>query len=126
MNGSIVEDQVKKGFDDVDQFVSFLLSVQNRRKSRMGYSLQNQLAALFDLHRLKYEPQGLTEGKNKPDFLFPSSQSYHDASFRSVIVSNAGSQVVLEGTLETDPHGSGEDPRKAPVHSRARDLRRSN
>ncbi len=29
------------------------------------------LAALFDSHKLKYESQAVTEGKNKPDFIFP-------------------------------------------------------
>lgn len=92
----IVEDQVKKGFNDVDEFVSFSLSVQNRRKSRMGYSLQNQLAALFDLHKLKYELQGLTEGKNRPDFLFPSSQSYHDANFAPSPLAMLGAKSSLK------------------------------
>jgi hypothetical protein len=52
-----VEERIKEGFAGVDDFVAFSLSVQNRRKSRMGYSLQNQLGALFDAHKLKYEPQ---------------------------------------------------------------------
>ena len=32
----LVEEQVRKGFASVDEFVAFSLSVQNRRKSRMG------------------------------------------------------------------------------------------
>jgi EcoRII C terminal len=41
----------------------------------MGYSLQNQLAALFDSQKLKYEAQATTEAQNKPDFIFPGSAS---------------------------------------------------
>jgi hypothetical protein len=52
----------------------------------MGYSLQNQLAALFDSLKLRYEAQALTEGKNKPDFIFPGAKEYRDQSFRSELL----------------------------------------
>jgi hypothetical protein len=62
----------------------------------MGYSLHNQLAALFDLHKLRYEPQGVTEGKNRPDFLFPSSRSYHDRAFDSAMLVMLGAKSTLK------------------------------
>ncbi|HZZ14544.1 MAG TPA: type II restriction endonuclease [Candidatus Sulfotelmatobacter sp.] len=91
-----VEVRLRKGFADVDDFVSFSLSVQNRRKSRMGYSLQNQLAALFDLRRIKYEAQAVTEGKNKPDFIFPGSIQYHDRQFDSALLVMLGAKSTLK------------------------------
>ncbi len=77
----IVSQKLKVGFEDVDDFVTYSLSVQNRRKSRMGFALMHHLAAVFDAHRLKYEREALTERKNKPDFLFPGKSEYHDPTF---------------------------------------------
>ena len=62
----------------------------------MGYSLQNQLSALFDLHGLKYEAQGVTEGKNKPDFLFPGSKQYHDPKFDASLLIMLGAKSTLK------------------------------
>ena len=92
----IVEDQVRQGFESVDQFISFSLSVQNRRKSRMGYALQNNLAALFDKNGIRYEAQARTEGKNKPDFLFPSATAYHDEIFDSALLVMLGAKSTLK------------------------------
>lgn len=64
---------------DVDEFIRVSLSVHNRRKSRMGHSLEHHLAAVFDDHNLEYVRQAITEYKNKPDFLFPSLELYREA-----------------------------------------------
>lgn len=77
----IVAERLEQPFDDVDDFISYSLSVQNRRKSRMGHALQNQLRALFEANRLQFDPQATTEGTNTPDFLFPGAAAYHDAGF---------------------------------------------
>lgn len=70
--------------NDVDDFIQFSLSVQNRRKARVGFAFENHLNKIFTLHSLKFE-QGssklTTENKAKPDFLFPDFSSYHDQSF---------------------------------------------
>lgn len=76
----LVEVKLRNGFADVDDFISYSLSVQNRRKSRMGYALQNHLQELFRLHRLRFSVQSFTENRKKPDFLFPGVESYRDAS----------------------------------------------
>lgn len=73
----IVEQQLKSGFDDVDHFVQFSLSVQNRRKSRAGYALEHHLKAIFDECDLAYEWQATTENRTKVDFIFPDSGAYH-------------------------------------------------
>ena len=69
------------GVPDVDGFISFSLSVQNRRKSRMGHSLENHLAAVFDAYSLRYDVQKKTEKGKKPDFLFPGINEYNDSRF---------------------------------------------
>lgn len=74
----IVSERLIKGFDDVDDFVAFSLSVQNRRKSRVGHAFENHLEAIFQAYGLKYARGAITEGKSKPDFLFPGIEYYND------------------------------------------------
>ena len=74
-------DAVAKGFKSVDEFVIMANKVLNRRKSRAGKSLEHHLSAVFDENKIRYEPQAVTEGNKKPDFLFPSKEDYHDPTF---------------------------------------------
>jgi hypothetical protein len=62
----------------------------------MGYSLQNQLAALFDSQKLRYEAQAVTEDKNKPDFIFPGSKEYRDQQFKSELLVMLGAKSTLK------------------------------
>ena len=80
--------RLREGFgtagDDVDEFISFSLSVQNRRKSRVGHAFENHLSYLFVQNQLAFETGGgprVTENKAKPDFLFPSFAAYHDEAY---------------------------------------------
>jgi hypothetical protein len=82
----IVSERLLNGFvldgeADVDAFVQFSLSVQNRRKSRMGHSLENHIAAVLDAHDVEYSSQFRTMKGKKPDFIFPNSESYSDFDF---------------------------------------------
>jgi len=70
----------------VDEFIQYSLSVQNRRKSRMGFALQNHLAELFTRHGLRFTPQARTEASNKPHFIFPGEREYHDATFNAALL----------------------------------------
>lgn len=72
---------VKNGFSSVEEFVCIANSILNRRKSRAGKSLEHHLEAIFDANHIIYDSQAVTEGKKKPDFLFPSAISYHDAAY---------------------------------------------
>lgn len=101
------------GTTDVDGFVSFSLSVQNRRKSRAGYSLENHLVALFAGHDLAFDRGAKTEGNKKPDFLFPGGVAYHDRSFDPAKLTLLGSkssckdrwrQVLSEGSRVPAKH----------------------
>ena len=64
---------------DVDGFIRFSLSVQNRRKSRMGYSLENHLEAVFQICEVRYDRGAVTEHGHRPDFLFPGVVAYRAA-----------------------------------------------
>lgn len=71
-----VEKKIRKGFDEVEDFLSFSLSVQNRRKSRAGHAFENHIEEIFIKEKLFYVRGKVTEKKKKPDFLFPSSDAY--------------------------------------------------
>lgn len=80
----IVSARLEEGFmdgdgADVDGFIQYSLSVQNRRKSRMGHALEHHLAAVFDAHHVVYERNVRTEHDNRPDFLFPGIDDYRTA-----------------------------------------------
>jgi hypothetical protein len=77
----LLGERLKKPFVNVDEFIRFSLSVQNRRKSRAGRALENHLEALFAARRVRHSRNSATEGARKPDFLFPGIAAYRDPSF---------------------------------------------
>lgn len=85
----IVSQRLTKGFlsesgePDVDAFVSYSLSVQNRRKSRVGLTLENHVERIFKTAKISYSRTAKTENRSKPDFLFPGQNAYHDPNFDS-------------------------------------------
>jgi hypothetical protein len=82
----IIGERLERNFATVDEFVEYSLSVQNRRKSRMGFALQNHLNELFLRHGLRFTPQARTEARNRPDFIFPGEREYHDKSFKAALL----------------------------------------
>jgi hypothetical protein len=101
MERRVVTDRLKSGFmsadaADVDGFISFSLSVQNRRKSRAGYSLENHLEALLIGRKIKYQRGVETENKNKPDFLFPGQTEYRNPEFDSAKLTMLGSKSTCK------------------------------
>jgi hypothetical protein len=81
----LIADRLSEGFsaDKVDEFVSFSLSVQNRRKSRVGLALENHIEVVVASFGVQYKRSATTENKSKPDFLFPGETQYKDPSFGS-------------------------------------------
>jgi hypothetical protein len=78
----LLGERLSQGFDeDVDGFISFSLSVQNRRKSRAGLALENHLEILFQECGIQYSRTKVTENRSKPDFIFPGIAEYHDPTF---------------------------------------------
>ncbi len=79
----LISERLSEGFsaENVDDFLLFSLSVQNRRKSRVGLALENHIAMVFDLLAIRYKRAAITENKSKPDFLLPGQREYHDTGF---------------------------------------------
>jgi hypothetical protein len=87
----IIGERLSQGFDgDVDGFISFSLSVQNRRKSRAGLALENHLEIMFRECGVRYSRTPVTENKSKPDFIFPGENEYHDKNFDSLRLTMLG------------------------------------
>ena len=87
---AIIGKRIKEGFGTVDEFIRYSLTVQNRRKSRMGHALQNHLAEVFTRQGVRYTAQAKTEGGNKPDFIFPSEVEYRNASYDATLLTMLG------------------------------------
>ncbi|MEP5069853.1 MAG: type II restriction endonuclease, partial [Crocinitomicaceae bacterium] len=84
----IVAERIEKGFvdneeTDVDGFIKFSLSVQNRRKSRAGLSLENHLEPILLSHSIAFERGAKTENNSSPDFIFPNSEEYHNPIYNA-------------------------------------------
>ncbi|MDE2089998.1 MAG: restriction endonuclease, partial [Gammaproteobacteria bacterium] len=93
----LLGDQLWKGFaEDVDGFIRFSLSVQNRRKSRVGHALENHLEVIFTRNNIRYERGALTEGRSKPDFLFPGAKWYADMSFDASLLTMLGVKTTCK------------------------------
>jgi hypothetical protein len=84
------------GSTAVDDFIKYSLSVQNTRKSRMGYSLENHLEKIFLIQDIKFQKKAETENGNEPDFLFPSHKDYLNLSFPSDLLSMLGAKSSLK------------------------------
>lgn len=75
------QNYLNKSFDSVEELVKVSNTILNRRKSRAGRSLENHLAKIFDVNKLLYSEQKVTEGNKRPDFIMPSVEAYRDSSF---------------------------------------------
>lgn len=80
---------------DSEEFLAVANSMTNRRRSRSGRSLELHLAAIFEEEGLAFEAQVTTEGRNKPDFLFPSQAAYLDRSFPTADLRMLGVKTIL-------------------------------
>jgi len=96
----IVETKLKEGFGkngiDVDEFIQFSLSVQNRRKSRAGLGFENQLAYIFKVLKIQFTKKGKTENNYEPDFLFPGIESYNNPNFNSLYLTMLGLKTTAK------------------------------
>lgn len=97
----IVRERLKDGFAkgddvDVDGFMSFSLSVQNRRKSRAGLSLENHIVALLQANNIQFAHTPITENKSKPDFLFPGIDAYRKPEFPTEYLTMLGSKSTCK------------------------------
>ncbi len=87
----LIGERLSQGFDgDVDGFISFSLSVQNRRKSRAGLALENHLEILFKECGVRYTRTPKTENKSKPDFIFPGIEEYRTPEYDPLLLTMLG------------------------------------
>jgi hypothetical protein len=83
----IIREILTKGFVsedgnyDVDLFLVEAQTARQRRFSRAGKAFQWNLAAIFDHYEIQYSAEKFTEGKRRPDFLFPGVTEYHDPGY---------------------------------------------
>jgi|APEBP8051073178_1049388.scaffolds.fasta_scaffold09124_2 EcoRII C terminal. len=86
----LIAEHLQAGFSGehgTEDFIRFSLSVQNRRKSRVGLALENHMEEIFTALGIRYKRTAITENKSKPDFLFPGISEYHDAMFPATLLS---------------------------------------
>ncbi len=109
----IVGERLKTSFADVDYFVSYSLSVQNRRKSRVGRALENHLEQVFAKLGVTCSRGQETENKSKPDFIFPGITQYRNIGFPAARLTMLGvkstckdrwRQVLSEAARVHDKH----------------------
>lgn len=109
----LIAERISRGFDEVDGFIQYSLSVQNRRKSRVGYALENHLQAIFDECEIRYSRTPLTENKSRPDFIFPGKEEYYNPAFDALRLTMLGvkssckerwQQVLAEADRIKDKH----------------------
>jgi len=86
MERHVVSQRLHEGFiaddgHDVDGFINFSLSVQNRRKSRAGYAFEDHLTNILLANGIAFTRKAETEFKSKPDFLFPGISEYRNPLF---------------------------------------------
>lgn len=101
MEQYLIKERIRKGFItngevDVDEFIHFSLSVQNRRKSRAGLSLENHIEALLQKHDILYSHTPVTENRSKPDFIFPSIETYRDATYPEIELTMLGAKSTCK------------------------------
>lgn len=91
-----VEKKLKSGFNDVNDFIRFSLGVQNRRKSRAGYALENHLRFIFNSLGIRYSYNDITENKSRPDFIFPGIKEYRNKTFSSLNLTMLGVKTTCK------------------------------
>lgn len=73
-----------------ESFIEEAKSFMNRRYTRAGQSLENQFEQILKDRGILYSRTPKTEGKSRPDFIFPSIEKYHDMSFPPALLHMLG------------------------------------
>lgn len=83
-------------FSNCQALIDFSNSILNRRKSRAGKSLEHHLASVFNVSKLRFEEQVVTEGNKKPDFIFPDGECYHNFEFPADKLTMLGAKTTCK------------------------------
>lgn len=92
----LIQARLASGFQDVDDFIAYSLSVQNRRKSRVGQALENHFEIILQTQEIKYDRTRVTENRSKPDFIFPGIRQYHDPAFPEARLTMLGAKSTCK------------------------------
>lgn len=80
-----LKNRIDAGFASVESFFDCAQTFLQRRKARSGRSFELQFESILGEECFKkdvdFSSQAVTEGKSRPDFIFPSISAYHDISF---------------------------------------------
>lgn len=87
---------VAAGVEDAESYVSVVQSALQRRKSRAGSALENHLEQVFHDRGVTYTRTGVTEGRLKPDFIFPSIECYREATFPAARLTMLASKTTCK------------------------------
>ncbi|RPD38567.1 type II restriction endonuclease [Chitinophaga barathri] len=87
---------IRDGEADVENFISYSLSVHNRRKARAGSAFEEHVKYLFTELGIHFSKGKTTENKSKPDFLFPHISLYADTSFPAEYLTMLGVKTSLK------------------------------
>jgi EcoRII C terminal len=98
---TLIAKRLDKGFlvdnkQDVESFIRFMKSTSQRRMSRMGYSLEHHLAAVFSANNLRFTHGAITERTSKPDFIFPGIAEYKNSGFKDSLLTMLASKSTLK------------------------------
>ena len=101
MERLVIRDRLTQGFMnggevDVEAFIKYSLSVNNRRKSRAGQGFENHLEALFQANGGHYSHTPVTENRSRPDFLFPSIEAYRDPGYSAKLLTMLGAKTTAK------------------------------
>lgn len=92
----LIQERLTVGFKDVDDFIAYSLSVQNRRKSRVGQALENHFEVILQTMGVKYDRTKVTENRSKPDFIFPGIVQYRDPAFPEARLTMLGAKSTCK------------------------------
>ena len=81
----------------LESFISSALSVMNRRKSRVGFTLEHHLETLFQECGIKYSRSAFTENRSKSDFIFPGKS--HNPDFDELNLTML--KIYVQGKVAT-------------------------
>lgn len=77
----LLQEPLDSARGDVDVVVGVVLRALQRRRARAGQALENHVEELLDRHGIVHTRGGITEGRKRPDFLFPGVDYYRDPSW---------------------------------------------
>ena len=109
----LCNERIAAGFPTMDDSVAYALRIVNRRKARAGLALENHLESVLRCNHLLFTRGARTEGKKRPDFLFPTEADYHNPNFDPALLTLLGvkqsckdrwRQVLSEGDRVPHKH----------------------